>query len=254
MATNPRGVYRTINHRLGCGKALQNLPSGYLHLIVTADRQRYNQEQDHEHLDALADPEVGMRNGEGLSVIKLQVLCDVNHQRRFPDYRAILGSGIPSSSAAAKSSRDTKHQAHRKTAIYGGFFDISHLADTSVFLIEIYRPVFQQFPNNTIATEPNRELLNGIQSLMKMSPEVGTIESSLAKDLQIALTNIPRKCMGQATVGDAVPNGVVQKIGRKYYVSLLVMEYKRPIRQSVKLSSDPVTSEFSHLAAGGTSR
>ena len=163
----------------------------------------------------------------------------VNNERLSSDYRTIVeGSGIPSPSAAAKSGKYAILQANPQTTIYDGFYNINFPADTTALPIEVYHPVFRNFMKNISTAKPSKELLTEVLGLMTTSTGVGTVESSLATDLRSALTNILGKYMGQAIVSGAIPNDVIQKMGHKCAIPLLVMEYKRAVGEG---GCDPLT-------------
>jgi len=148
----------------------------------------------------------------------------------YLDYHAIIeGRDIPSPSSAAEFGQRAKLQTNPKTAIYDGFYDICHPADTSALPIEVYHPVFQQFMKDMTTVEPSEELLIQVQQLMRTSTGIGTIEPPPAENLRYALSCILGKYMDQVVVSGAVPGGVVLKSFGEFSVPLLAMEHKHEI-------------------------
>ena len=148
----------------------------------------------------------------------------------YLDYHAIIeGHDILSPSTATESGQRAKLQANPKTAIYDGFYDIRHPADTSALPIEVYHPVFQQFMKDMTTVEPSEELLIQVQQLMRTSTGIGSVEPPLAENLRYALGSILNKEVQQVVVSGAIPGGVVLKSFEKFSVPLLAMEHKREI-------------------------
>jgi len=154
-------------------------------------------------------------------------------------YRAIIeGRNIPSPSTAAEFGQRAKLQTNPKTAIYDGFYDIHHPADTSALPIEVYHPVFQQFMRDITTAKPSRELLIKVRGLMRASTGMGTVGLPLAENLRSALAGILGRCVEQVIVSDAIPGGVVLKSFGEFSVPLLAMEHKREIGEG---GCDPMT-------------
>jgi len=169
----------------------------------------------------------------------------VNGECPYSGYlTTIKGIGYPSPSAAAKSGRYVELQADPDTTIYDGFYNINNPANTSALPIEVYHPVFKWFTENITTTKPSKELLVEVQKLMAISTGVGTVETSLAKNLRSALTNILGKYMGQAVVDGAIASGMIQKVGERWAIPLLMMEHKQAVGEG---GYDPMT-QGSHSA------
>ena len=150
----------------------------------------------------------------------------------------IKGRGVPSPSTAAKSKEYAELQANSKTFILDGFYNIRKPENTSTLPIEIYHPVFRLFVESIATARPDKEFIVNVQKLMTASTGIGTVESTLAEDLRIALTKVLGKYMGQVVVDDAIPDGTILKTEDDIAIPLLVMEYKRAIGEG---GCDPMT-------------